>query len=508
MKRVLLKTTLVLSLWLVCLAFALEAWVRFTEWKLDRRVPEVEVYYGYNAPKCARNAEILREVLGTDQVVFNRDQLAWQELLKSPDLEPWQRRADEHGEVFLFLDRDWKIHTRVVPRNVSDELAVYAARLEPGRRLETVLPQGTVQDAAQCLEIVSDSFWQFREYPVPLPRPYRVTVFQFGFLRMDAPPAAPDLRNGYLVVVRLSIWLDFLFALRPGVKRASGSIEEISSQGWRSDEVAVPKPPGVFRIICVGGSTTYEGDHNALTWPALLQRRLRAETGRPIEVVNAGILALDSFGESQHAEDYLAVEPDLVLHYNFVNDMERIVSALNSDGTSSGLVKAALRRMAGISVLLRRRLDAYLLWDKSQVDRALDLTFSNYDFLRNAVHRAGARMAFCTFARPDPDISPAERALIEQRLRAQYWGQNLTLLQYCWIVDCYNDRLRRYCAEHQLPLLDIAPYLTGGADRYIDYCHMRPWSIEEKARLVAERILPLLGETQPPADASAAARTP
>jgi len=246
----------------------------------------------------------------------------------------------------------------------------------------------------------------------------------------------------------------------------------------------------------VGGSTTYEGDHNALTWPALLQRHLRKWTGRPIEVVNAGIVALDSFGEAQHTEDYLALDPDLIIHHNFVNDMEHVMATRQADSASSGLPRSLFLRLAGVSVLVRRLFDRTIVWNESQIDRALDLTFRHYDILRNAACHKGANLAFCTFARPNPDISAEERAMIEQRLHAQFWGRGLTLTQYCWIVDRYNDRLRRYCAEHHLPILDIAPRLSGGVERYTDYCHMRLWSIHDKARLVADSILPILREAR------------
>lgn len=247
--------------------------------------------------------------------------------------------------------------------------------------------------------------------------PYGTTVFQFACSRIGNSAALPALRDGYLVIVRLFIWKELWFSLRPGIKQASSSIDEINSRGWRSGEIALPKPPGTFRIVCEGGSTTFEGDHNALTWPALLQRHLRGVTGLPIELVNAGVVALDSFGEAQHAEDYLALEPDLILHYNFVNDMDHVMAEIQADPAPSGWLKSLLRPLAGVPVLVRRRLDRFLLWDDARIDRALDLTFWHRDFLRNAARRQGVPVAFSTFARPDPHIPPLERALIESASR-------------------------------------------------------------------------------------------
>ena len=47
---------------------------------------------------------------------------------------------------------------------------------------------------------------------------------------------------------------------------------EINSQGFRSDEIDENKSDEVFRIITLGGSTTYGGISNEKTWSGHLQR--------------------------------------------------------------------------------------------------------------------------------------------------------------------------------------------------------------------------------------------
>ena len=68
----------------------------------------------------------------------------------------------------------------------------------------------------------------------------------------------------------------------------------INRHGFRGRDVEVPKPAGVLRMVCIGGSTTFDGLTDDHTYPALLEAKLRAmlDTDR-IEVVNAGISVHD-----------------------------------------------------------------------------------------------------------------------------------------------------------------------------------------------------------------------
>jgi len=99
--------------------------------------------------------------------------------------------------------------------------------------------------------------------------------------------------------------------------------EDINSRGYRGDLVTLPKPDGIFRIVAIGGSTTYgHGLPTDQTWPYQLQQILRDQYGlAKVEVVNLGApgyYSLDSVVNL--ATRGLAHEPDLVLAYDGVND--------------------------------------------------------------------------------------------------------------------------------------------------------------------------------------------
>jgi lysophospholipase L1-like esterase len=98
-----------------------------------------------------------------------------------------------------------------------------------------------------------------------------------------------------------------------------------NSLGYRGLEVTVPKPPGEFRIVCLGGSTTYTSvvsDHR-LSYPAQLQEHLRAAGFENVTVVNAGLYDYTTWEMLINFQfRVLDLEPDLVIVYHGINDIQ------------------------------------------------------------------------------------------------------------------------------------------------------------------------------------------
>jgi lysophospholipase L1-like esterase len=98
----------------------------------------------------------------------------------------------------------------------------------------------------------------------------------------------------------------------------------INSLGFRGKEFSKQKPPGVYRIVCMGGSTTFsitESDETK-TYPQLLEDALNAAFDSPrFEVINAGTPGWTT-AESLINLHFrlLELEPDMVIDYEAVND--------------------------------------------------------------------------------------------------------------------------------------------------------------------------------------------
>jgi len=120
-------------------------------------------------------------------------------------------------------------------------------------------------------------------------------------------------------------------ALRPGATLDGATYEiSINRHGFRGAEVSEVKPPGVRRIWCAGGSTTFDIDVSTdeAAWPAQLGEVLnRSSTGGAFEVINAGVP-----GEalSTNIDDLRRLgprlQPDVVLIYQGPNDL-RLIAA-------------------------------------------------------------------------------------------------------------------------------------------------------------------------------------
>ncbi|MBI3820737.1 MAG: hypothetical protein HY286_18765 [Planctomycetes bacterium] len=106
-----------------------------------------------------------------------------------------------------------------------------------------------------------------------------------------------------------------------------------NSLGFRGPELEARKSD-VFRIICIGGSTTY-GTRNvneSECWPRILESMLSAR-GIAVEVINAGVPAYTSAECLQLLrEKALPLDPDLVILYMGANDiMPRFAPDFRSD---------------------------------------------------------------------------------------------------------------------------------------------------------------------------------
>jgi hypothetical protein len=105
---------------------------------------------------------------------------------------------------------------------------------------------------------------------------------------------------------------------------SNGTAATINAMGYRGPLVAVPKPPGTFRILLLGGSTTHGWKVNDdETIDAYLRRILRRlYPGPQYEVVN---LAFDGYDSNELVErlrhDGLPLAPDLVVVNAGVNDV-------------------------------------------------------------------------------------------------------------------------------------------------------------------------------------------
>ncbi|MEO8396021.1 MAG: GDSL-type esterase/lipase family protein [Chloroflexota bacterium] len=95
--------------------------------------------------------------------------------------------------------------------------------------------------------------------------------------------------------------------------------------GYRGDEIELPKPAGVYRIVALGDSSTY-GSYVPYdkTYPYDLEQVLRDQYGyKHVEVINAGVTNYTSWNMlTDLAFRISELQPDLVIVYAGWNDLD------------------------------------------------------------------------------------------------------------------------------------------------------------------------------------------
>jgi lysophospholipase L1-like esterase len=319
------------------------------------------------------------------------------------------------------------------------------------------------------------------------------------------------------------------YVLRPGYEVGEN---RHNSLGFRGDEIAVPKPPGVFRIVAVGASTTYTAwvrDYKR-SYPHVLQEILR-ERGYPsVEVVNAGAMGYTTWESLINLElRVLDLDPDLVIVYHGINDAHaRFVYPFeayrgdNSGSTSpyeraeeSPWDRSALLRILRTRAGWRRslgRLGYARTYQYVPTNHASE--FANQKLRGTYPTGTFAWIPAAEMLRRNPPVF-FERNLRNMIAISREHGVGIVLMtfarsgefpelprasapEYVRALTEQNAVIMRLCESHQVPCYDFAAAMPHQRELWVDGRHLNERGVRVKADLVADylieaRLLPPLG---------------
>ncbi len=404
-----------------------------------------------------------------------------------------QELAEARQELIVRCDAAGRIEQLYVPSQ-PPELVRLGGLLEAGASVTAPLGEAETTDALRALQDApTQDFSAPHEYTLALPDGDFYSEWAFV-------PMGDSQEERLAVFIRPSMWEVPWERFRGGMyaenfyDRWDDSTFWTNSLGYRDSPVAIPKPAGVYRIVCIGGSTTVEGPRNDLTYPNLLEKLLREHfaTDR-IEVVNCGVYTLDTGRELKQFPEYLALEPDLIIQYNFVNDIAAFYPGWI---TPSGFLeepvlslKALLRR----SRFVERYCHTLAMPSEGVLRRHIDNTLiRNLRGMYEQAQAAGVPMAFCSFAYPHgPKVDHREMDFFYFRSN-RLWGWSLHTQSYVRLVRIYNDLLETWCREQGALYVPVAEHVSGGVGTFTDICHMHLSGMQKKARTVFESIQELV----------------
>jgi len=258
---------------------------------------------------------------------------------------------------------------------------------------------------------------------------------------------------------------DLFWRFRPNQDvEGDGMVYRINALGLRDREVVVPKPPGVWRVLSLGESTTFgAGVALADTYGAVAEHLLRERfNDADIEVVNAGVGAYTSF----QCVKYLEIEgprlaPDMVWLFSGANDglasfVRNYRNFRDGFGYTDRELHAIRTRYAGL-LNLANRSDLYKLFRRLQTGRWLD------DYGR---HVAGDAKSLKTQGVWQPRVPMADRLANLRRFvaLARELGAVPVLLVPAYFdspPDAYAE-VREIAAETGSALVDLPRALHAG----------------------------------------------
>jgi hypothetical protein len=112
-------------------------------------------------------------------------------------------------------------------------------------------------------------------------------------------------------------WIDVrpLLDMQHSVPEGGSVLVRTNEFGLRAKSVAIPKPRGRYRILCLGGDCVFGSDLEAeKSFPGRLQRYLESASAIPVEVINAGCPGSGPLVNLLRFRSHLcALQPDLVI---------------------------------------------------------------------------------------------------------------------------------------------------------------------------------------------------
>lgn len=304
--------------------------------------------------------------------------------------------------------------------------------------------------------------------------------------------------------------LTYRLAPRIEIEHADGGVTRHNSAGFRHHKDFAPKGPGIRRIVCLGGSTTYGTgvSDNADAYPAQLERLLneRSESERAgvYEVLNLGVGGYTSLEVLRLLEtEALALEPDAVLIQVAINDVgprlypgfvcdyshfRKPMRPLPDGPVGRALVHSRFALVTGwaLGIFEPLTLQARTQRPLPPVSEAI-AHFERSDaacFVRNmrdAVARcqaAGVDVYLLTEAYVDfPPPAGADEAAV--RLESLYKDG----------LRQHNAALMEIAADTGAGLIDLYRLMPGDRAFYTDPIHANEAGNEAKAAIIAEELL-------------------
>jgi hypothetical protein len=306
--------------------------------------------------------------------------------------------------------------------------------------------------------------------------------------------------------------------------RFRGGPNHHDQRGFRGGSGPVSKPPGEFRIACLGGSTTYGSTVPAPeeAYPAQLEAELRRRTQRKIRVVNAGAAGWASLESLINLQTrVLDLDPDLVIVYHNINDVaprlvwppavyrgDRSGSLLHSAGLDSAVPLPEQLALVRIFLVATGRIRSHLDLAESLgriaatnqyfrfIQQKADGSYPSEIFRKISAEKMLAANPPIYFRRNLESIVAIARAHRVVPVLATFaWSEkvsydpSLTSPEIVGAMREQNEVVRAIGREQQVAVYDFAAEMPDDPALYVGALHFTVEGSRVQARLFADFLL-------------------
>ncbi|UCG32921.1 MAG: SGNH/GDSL hydrolase family protein [Phycisphaerales bacterium] len=278
-----------------------------------------------------------------------------------------------------------------------------------------------------------------------------------------------------------------------------------SPWGTRGPEHSYEKPPGVIRIVTLGGSTTFcvYASDDGKTWPAQLEAVLNERLApRRFEVINYGAAGYNSADSlATFALRAIDRDPDIVIVLHAWNDISLAIKpGLVSDYTHHRDVASHHQRGWWFQLAIARTLwlvrgklaRAHLTPAGTAEDidpRAVELYERNVESIVLLAQPRGIETVLVTFAtRLPPDNDPDWRSRIDQ-VKFMPLRHHFTPAGVFHAVTAYNQALRRIAQRRGATLVDLANTYPRDVKYFADFAHKTDQGLRLFAEMLADQLI-------------------
>jgi lysophospholipase L1-like esterase len=265
---------------------------------------------------------------------------------------------------------------------------------------------------------------------------------------------------------------------------------KINSHGFRTEEFEIEKPKGIYRIICIGASTTFQGLTNNTTYPALLEKILEKRyPDHRFEVLNFGISGSNSDYWISRLDDFFKFQPDLVIQYNAVNDISHLYMYRQNNNCANE-IKYLWKKAGNYSFLFQKLFPL----DPSFMDDCFMTTFQNFNQIASEAKSRDINYIVGTFAAPN--YSKATKILkryLDYNVQ-KTWGKGLNLKYYSSyynLVTRFNTYLKYYAGQHNINIVSVDSFITD-PNLFTDITHANSEGIGKLADAFSKGIFKIL----------------